>query len=382
MIETRNIELYFHIPFCQRKCNYCDFLSAPADDITKNAYMEAMLCEVTRRAPMYSEYSVSSIFFGGGTPTIVEPLWIERLLFAVKENYHLNPEIEITIECNPGTLTREKLQCYKKAGVNRLSIGLQSADDKELQMLGRIHNYSQFLDTYQMATEEGFANINVDLMGALPGQSVVQYEQNLIKVLALNPRPKHISAYSLIVEEGTKFGDWYEEGKLSLIDEEEERIMFHRTEEILGKEGFVHYEISNYAMPEYECKHNCGYWQRAEYLGFGIGAASMVKQVRFQNTNQLEAYINNPLECRDEEHLLSVEEQMEETMFLGLRMLKGVSVKDFYDTFGKTLEQTYGAVIQKNIADGLLTYDEKKTRLYLTEKGIDLSNYVMAQFLF
>ena len=277
----------------------------------------------------------------------------------------------------------QKLACWRRAGINRLSIGLQSAFDEELATLGRIHTWQQFLNTYEEALAEGFDNINVDLMSALPGQTLETWRTSLEKVLSLKPPPCHISAYSLILEEGTQFYRLWEEGKLELLEEEADRMMYVETRRILEQAGYVRYEISNYALKGRECRHNCGYWSRRNYLGFGIGAASLLQNVRFQNGSSLQAYLENPLNCRQEEHALSRREQMEEFMFLGLRRTEGISPQRFQECFGQSLEEIHGRVIKKNLADGLLEYRGigEGAMLALTDRGLDLSNYVFAQFL-
>lgn len=379
----RNLELYFHIPFCVRKCNYCDFLSAPANRETQEAYMAALFSETEGRAAKYRDYNVISVFIGGGTPSVVEAKWIVRLLTIVKEQYRLTEDAEITIEVNPGTVNKEMLCVYRRAGINRLSIGLQSANNEELMRMGRIHSFAEFLETYYAARAAGFTNINVDVMSALPGQSLESYRETLKSVLALTPAPEHISAYSLIVEEGTPFAKWEAEGRLDVPDEDTERFMYEETKRILGEAGFERYEISNYAKDGYACRHNIGYWKRVNYAGFGIGAASLVDNKRFSNESNLQKYMEHPLECRSEMQVLSVKEQMEEFLFLGLRMTEGIREKEFAECFGVTLEEVYGQVIAQNISEGLLCYRTVGERcLALTEKGLDVSNYVMAQFLF
>ncbi len=385
-MNKKELELYFHIPFCARKCNYCDFLSAPATEAVQEAYMEALFLECRERAEEYRDYEVVSVFIGGGTPSLVKAEWMTQLMKLVRECFQIAAAAEITIEVNPGTVDEEKLMAYKAAGINRLSIGLQSANDEELRRLGRIHNYNTFLETYKQAREAGFTNINVDVMSALPGQTLASYQETLYRLLQLSPPPEHISAYSLIVEEGTPFAQWEAEGRLDVPDEDCERLMYEETKRILGEAGFRRYEISNYAREGYECEHNCGYWKRRDYVGFGIGAASLVNNCRFHNDSNLNAYLEAPLEQRVEHQVLGVEEQMEEFMFLGLRMTEGVRILEFKQCFGRTLEEVYGAVIEANVREGLLCYQRKRTTgqeyLALTEKGLDVSNYVMAQFLF
>lgn len=380
------MELYFHIPFCVRKCFYCDFLSAPADGQTKAAYMEALRRETALRAEEYCCDSVTSVFIGGGTPSAVKAEEIAALLSTVRQHYPLAEDAEITIEVNPGTVTAEKLEVYRVAGINRLSIGLQSADDRELAVIGRIHTWQQFLDTYGLAVGAGYRNINIDVMSTLPGQTLESYRRTLKKILALNPQPAHISAYSLILEEGTAFWDMTQRGELTLPDEDADRQMYSETKRVLAGAGYSRYEISNYAKPGHACRHNCGYWRRDEYAGFGIGAASLVRESRFRNGDSLTAYLRDPVGCREELQVLSPQEQMEEFMFLGLRMTEGVSERDFEDRFGQRLADIYGGVIQANLRDGLLEWQcgeehGNARRLALTERGLDISNYVMAQFL-
>ncbi len=376
----KELELYFHIPFCVRKCLYCDFLSGVADDETKHKYMGALLAETAGSAFQYGDYRVVTIFIGGGTPSIVSEDDIEELLATVKEKYVLAEDVEVTIEVNPGTVNLAKLSHYFQCGINRLSIGLQSAHNDELASIGRIHTWEQFQGTYRDARKAGFTNVNVDIMSSLPGQDLAKYQKTLEKVLALEPMPEHISAYSLILEEGTLLYDHYEKGLLELPDEETDRKMYQETGRILSQKGYDRYEISNYARKGRQCRHNCGYWRRSSYAGFGIGAASLVNNVRFKNSTDLKRYIAHPLQCREEIQVLSQREQMEEFMFLGLRMTEGVSCEEFEQLFGCTMEEVYGQVIHKNICDGLLK-ETGKGRIFLTDKGVDLSNYVMAQFL-
>lgn len=377
------LELYLHIPFCVKKCLYCDFLSGPADRTVMAAYVEALKAELEGRAEGCADFKVTSVFLGGGTPSLLEGERILELLETIKKYYCLDPCAEITIEANPGTVNRQKLACWRRAGINRLSIGLQSAFDEELAVLGRIHTWQQFLQTYEDALSEGFDNINIDLMSALPGQTPESWRASLEKVLSLKPPPCHISAYSLILEEGTQLYRLWEEGKLELLDEDADRLMYWETGRILEQAGYGRYEISNYALAGRECRHNCGYWSRRDYLGFGIGAASLFQNVRFQNSRSLQAYLEHPLNCRQEEHALSLGEQMEEFMFLGLRKTEGISPQGFQEYFGQPLEEIYGQVIKKNLTDGLLEYREngEGEMLALTDRGLDLSNYVFAQFL-
>lgn len=393
MTENRQImkpiSIYIHIPFCIKKCNYCDFLSAPADSRMQEEYLRILIQEIRREAVKYRAYTVVTVFVGGGTPTAVEPALLCEVLKTIREEFTIAQEAELSMEVNPGTVKAESLRQYKEAGINRLSIGLQSADNEELALLGRIHSYEDFLKTYYQAREAGYSNINVDLMSALPGQKPADYECTLKKVLALKPKPEHISAYSLIIEEGTPFFEQYGEekermerygdvqGSLNLPTEEEERQMYELTRNRLGQAGYHRYEISNYSLTDYECRHNKVYWQRGDYVGFGLGAASMVGNVRFQNTADLHTYLETADKVA-ERQALSVKEQMEEFMFLGLRLTRGVEKQSFFDCFGVPMEEVYGEVLAENRRNGLLT---DGNLVALTEKGLDLANYVMAQFL-
>lgn len=383
MNVKKDLELYIHIPFCVSKCKYCDFLSAPATKEVQDTYMEALCKEIAGRSAEYREYRIVTVFIGGGTPTAVNPMWINRMLGLVRQEYNLDEDAEITMEMNPGTVSKESLLCYKDAGVNRLSMGLQSANNHELKMLGRIHTYEQFLESYVLAREVGFENINVDIMSALPEQSVESYLNTLEKVTGLTPPPEHISAYSLIVEEGTPFYEAYTSGLLHLPTEEEERKMYELTGSFLKEKGYDRYEISNYAKNGRECKHNIGYWLRREYLGLGIGAASLVDNKRFSNVTDIEEYMKEPCKKYEEIHPLTIEEQIEETMFLGLRMIGGVSEEAFEKQFGIELVTLYKEVLNKHFENGLLQRECREGKMYicLTSKGLDVSNYVMADFL-
>ena len=408
----KELELYLHIPFCERKCAYCDFLSAPADLPVRISYIKKLQEEIAYYGAQYGEYQVSSIFFGGGTPTILEGYQLAAILETVKEHFNITTDAEITVECNPGTLTAGKAEKLVQAGFNRLSMGLQSADDRELQLLGRIHNFAQFLESYDLARKAGFRNINVDLMSALPGQTLKSWQDTLQKVTAL--RPEHISAYSLIIEEGTPFYERFAEderireegGRPRLLPEEDvERQMYELTETFLQIKGYERYEISNYAKPGYECRHNCGYWTRKDYLGLGLGASSLVEHQRLQNTSDLKTYLEQVYspQCEGQhEHIaetiqlqeetgltqtghhihietLDKKSEMEEFMFLGLRLMVGISRQQFEKKFQVTLNSVYGEVLRKLKSEQLI--EEMAGYVRLTEHGIDVSNYVLAEFL-
>ena len=468
----QNLSLYLHIPFCVRKCLYCDFLSGPQSADVQEQYVEALCREIQETSPEYREYQVVSVFIGGGTPSVLLPEQTIRIMEMLKSCFTLTDTCEISMEMNPGTVTPEKMNAYRACGINRISIGLQSANDGELKALGRIHTCADFLKAYEMAVEAGFTNINVDLMSAIPEQTLKSYQETLQKVLALQPQPVHISAYSLIVEEGTPF---YEQ-ELNLPDEETERRMYEITNDILRKAGYHRYEISNYAKAGKECVHNKVYWQRGNYLGLGIGSASLIQNVRFHNVTDISSYVNlmlgenstgNEIENASKEHgekfqaekdcpkksntekdclkknnagkndlkkenaeienvkkdnieknsveegnteknniesgnaacpdknmigrvkklreevqELPIEEQMEEFMFLGLRMMEGVSERSFFENFGRRFEEVFPGVIEKHEKLGLLEVTgEEFVHLKLTSHGIDVSNQVFVDFM-
>ena len=400
--RKKPLGIYVHIPFCIQKCLYCDFLSAPSDETTRESYVNALLAEIDAQAPLYKSFQVHTVFFGGGTPSLLMPEQTAAILERLYQRFSFLPEkeIEITLEANPGTLTEEKLRAWRKAGVNRLSIGLQSAHDEELKSLGRIHTWKEFLWGYEAARRAGFSNLNIDLMSALPGQSVESWMDTLENVVEL--RPEHISAYSLIIEEGTPFYDWYGpqdaasekrqmEKRKPLPSEEEDRLMYERTGEYLAKRGYGRYEISNYALPGFACRHNLAYWERTDYAGFGLGAASLRENVRWSNTTELAEYLAHAGQTGEETRIkkemtrLSIQDQMEEFMFLGLRKTEGVSASTFERLYGKPLEAVYEEPVERLIREGLLLrYQKEDGSVFfrLSDKGIDVSNYALAMFLF
>lgn len=404
------LSLYIHIPFCVKKCHYCDFISAPCKEETRQEYVETLCMEIVQRAKLYKDRIVDTIFFGGGTPSLLSAGQMGKIMDVIRQEFRVLPEAEISMEVNPGTVTKEKLEAYQKCGVNRLSIGLQSANNEELKVLGRIHTWEVFENTWKQVRDLGFSNVNIDLMSALPGQTLESYENTLRKVLAL--KPEHISAYSLIIEEGTQFYEWFGEDSSQLPDEITDRRMYEMTRTLLEEHGYYRYEISNYALEGYECKHNIGYWKRKEYLGLGLGAASLISNVRSSNVSELEEYLNlgrkinyktldsvekkmleqrieNGKNVENEKNInwlesieeLSIKDQMEEFMFLGLRMMEGVSVQEFETQFGKPLKEVYGTQIAKLESQGLLQYREETGRYALTLKGIDVSNQVFVEFI-
>ena len=382
----KEISLYLHIPFCAKKCNYCAFLSFECCAMRdRQLYVDALCQELLSYQEQASSYTVVSVFVGGGTPSILELEQMEAIFHTLYQVWEVASFAEITIEVNPGTVDRKKLIGYRQLGINRLSIGLQSANTQELQILGRIHNYDQFLATFHSAREAGFHNINVDVMSGLPGQTLESYRTTLNKVMALSP--EHISAYSLIVEEGTPFYDNDAVYRM-LPDEETERQMYAFTRTILSGSWYQRYEISNYARDGYACRHNMVYWTDGYYLGLGLGAASYIPGYRFHNTRDMQKYLTaflpgDPLRQTGHVHEdieeIDTKKHMEEFMFLGLRMMQGVSRKHFYDTFRRDVFDIYGKVIHTHESNGLLEVTDD--HVCLTEQGISVSNIVMADFL-
>ena len=413
-VREKGLELYLHIPFCVKKCDYCDFLSGPADGQAKRAYFEAMKREIRYMGRWWRDRwtegaagrehemadpselpGVRSIFFGGGTPSLPEAEEIAGLMEILRESFSIENGAEITLECNPGTVTEEKLHIYKQCGVNRLSIGLQSADEEELRTLGRIHTYDQFLETYAKARKAGFSNISVDLMEGLPGQTWQKLSATLEKVAALGP--EHISLYSLIIEEGTPFYERYQEDvekreeglpTEALPDEDAEYDLARRSADFLEEHGYHQYEISNYARDGFACRHNVGYWRRVPYLGFGVGAASLAFGRRWKNLRDQKTYTElcgkwetwgdtSPL--WDQMTELSDQDAMEEFMFLGLRMREGVSMETFENMFARPMVEVYGDVLERLKELGLLEIDGDRVRL--TRRGMEISNVALAEFL-
>lgn len=379
MNKTYEKGIYIHIPFCVHKCIYCDFLSAPADDDVKYAYTKALINEIRNTADRQVKDKITSIFFGGGTPSVLPDCCIADILMAVRDCFDISDDAEITMECNPGTVNESRLSEYRAAGVNRLSFGLQSTDNNELKMLGRIHTFEQFVESFRLARNAGFNNINVDLMSAIPGQTEATLENTFDKVMAL--QPEHISVYSLILEDGTYLADNIDKFP-PVPDEDEDRRMYHMTKERLHSAGYERYEISNYSRPGYECRHNLLYWNRGEYYGFGCSAAGFIGNERYSDIRDVKKYIelNGDIEKLHENiEILTKEDAMEEFMFLGLRKIAGVDVMDFQRRFGVPIENVYAKEIEHNIDKGLLI--RQGDILKLTEYGIDICNTVMSDFI-
>lgn len=420
------LALYIHIPFCARKCGYCDFLSFPSTEDNMRSYMEQLRRELLFRAGkpgadcsddteylLHSQYEIISIFFGGGTPSIVPFSEIEKTMEMIRKHYPLAENPEITIECNPSSTMKLALLSYKRAGINRISFGLQSTNDEELEFLGRTHRYNDFLRAYQDARLSGFDNISIDLINGIPLQNVDSYTRTLKNIHML--RPEHLSVYNLIVEPGTRFYHLQKEGKLPLPSEDELVNMDKLTLEWTAKMGMGRYEISNFAKPDCFSLHNFNYWSDVPYLGFGIGASSYFQKSRWKNCNNLRKYMDIPFPteedrglkitqtsntvtgmCKEAEssheqqnqiekelttdrHALSKKEQMEEFFFLGLRRTEGITEMDFVARFSVDMHQLYGEVLSQLVKEGYLIH--KNSRYYFTEEGLDLSNQLLVRFL-
>lgn len=373
------MELYLHMPFCVRKCAYCDFLSFPSGAETQRMYAKRLMEDIDVMGKRYGEIPVETIFIGGGTPSVPDSGLIVEIMEHVRHAFHVADGAEISMEANPGTVTREKLTDYRKAGINRLSFGLQSANDRELKLLGRIHTWAEFLESFTLARECGFANLNIDLMSALPGQTCESWKETLSRVTDLDP--EHISAYSLIIEEGTPFGERYgsEEGRKLLPDEDSEREMYHETKRFLKDCGYERYEISNYAKPGRECRHNIGYWTGVPYLGLGLRASSYLDGCRFTVNPDMKQYLEEKPGMFADIEKLTKKDMEEEFFYVGLRMTAGVSLSEFERRFGISAKEVYPGLMETFVKEKAARFEGD--RFVLTDYGLDVSNYIMAQFL-
>lgn len=370
------ISLYIHIPFCVRKCLYCDFPSFSGMESIFDDYVRMLCREIDETYSDYRGMEVKSIFIGGGTPSVLPPALLGRISDKIFSRFDVDSQAEITIETNPGTLDAKKLAEMKSMYFNRLSMGLQAWQDRLLKKLGRIHTADEFETNFLQARDAGFKNINVDLMFALPAQSLDDWQETLEKVMKL--RPEHISAYSLIIEEGTPFFDMFDRGELKETDEETDRKMYYLAKEMLSDKGYKQYEISNFAKEGFECYHNKVYWRTEEYHGFGLGAHSYSGGVRFHNTYDMKEYLRGE-GLRMDKEFLSLQEKQEEFMFMGLRMNEGVSEAEFLRRFGESMDSVYGDEIKELISEELLV--KKDGRLSLTDRGVDISNSVFEKFI-
>lgn len=378
----KEIGVYIHIPFCKQKCYYCDFISFAGMAQFQEDYVRSLIKEIEYFKSKYKDVKISTIYIGGGTPSYIEYNYIEQILDALTSCQNLESIKEITIEVNPGTCIEEKLEAYKKAGINRLSIGLQSTEDNLLKEIGRIHTFEDFLKTYKLARKIGFDNINVDLMIGLPNQNIADIKNTLEKVIDLNPN--HISVYSLILEENTKLEKLVEDGTLSLPNEELERNMYWYVKDFLELNGYSHYEISNFAKKGFESKHNLDCWSQKEYIGFGLAAHSYIDDMRFSNTDNLQEYIKNCENQNFEKNITIHENQTKimkenEFMLLGLRKIKGVLLQDFENKFGENPIYLFKSKLNTLVKENLLTIDGDK--IMLTNKGLDLANIVWEEFV-
>ncbi len=381
---NNNFGIYIHIPFCKRKCSYCDFISFSNKDRLIESYVEALKKEIEDFD--FSKYDVTTIYLGGGTPSYIKEEYIKEILDLLKKKLINNmtswKDIEITIEVNPGTVTKEKLEAYKEAGTNRLSIGLQSTNNSLLKQIGRIHKFEDFLDTYNIAKEVGFDNINVDLMIALPNQTIEDIKESLEEIVSLNPN--HISVYSLIVEEGTLLEKQIDEGKMKLPSDEEERRMYWYVKNFLELHGYNHYEISNFSKEGKESQHNLNCWNQEEYIGFGLASHSYIEGIRFCNTSNLEEYIkniddNNINKNREVEERQEREDKEKEFMMLGFRKIEGVDISKFKEKYQENPLFLFRKEIDKLVSEGLIEVDLNNIRL--TNKGLDLANLVFEEFV-
>ena len=381
----KKLGIYIHIPFCKQKCFYCDFISYANQDKYFQKYVQALSKEINNFIDN-NKIEVQTIYIGGGTPSLIDAKYIEEILHIFEKRNLLKEAKEVTIEVNPGTVTEEKLRNYKNLGVNRLSIGLQSTEDKILKQIGRIHCYDDFLNTYKMAREVGFKNINVDLMIGLPNQKIIDVKNSLEKIIKLEPEPpNHISVYSLIVEENTPIEKMLESGELELPDEELERNMYWYVKNFLELNGYKHYEISNFAKLGNESKHNLDCWNQKEYVGFGVAAHSYIDDVRYGNIGNVEEYIKN---CENDEFgknkvIDEVENDIfskeKEFMLIGLRKIEGVLIQDFKNKFGENPIFVFKDELKKLVDENLLIVDFD--RIKLTNKGLDLANIVWENFV-
>lgn len=374
--------IYIHIPFCIKKCDYCDFISYSDKFNLQEKYVEKLIEEIEANKQLLKENKITTIYIGGGTPSSIKPELIKCILDKIYKfsNIQDREKVEITIEVNPGTVTKNNLQVYKKCGINRLSIGLQSTNDKILQSIGRIHSYEQFLNTYNWALEAEFNNINIDLMLGLPNQSITDLKQSLETIINLNQKPKHISVYSLIVEKGTEIERRINNGEIKLPEEEEERNQYKYTKNFLELNGYKHYEISNFAKNGYESKHNMNCWKQKQYIGFGIAAHSYIKGYRYSNTCNIDEYLKK--ESKDIKIIhekQNIEDMKKEYMLLGLRKLDGVSISEFKQKFGENPIYIFRNELEKLVKQELIEIELDDIKL--TKKGLDFANLVWEEFI-
>ena len=390
-MRRKEIGIYVHIPFCKQKCSYCDFCSYAEKEELIAQFIECLLKEIEDVGKNNKTdfengkddlFLVKTIYIGGGTPSLIESKYIVEIMKNIKSNFEIQEDAEITIEVNPGTVTLEKLEDYNNIGINRLSIGLQSTHEHLLKQIGRIHTYLDFLDTYRFARDAGFKNINVDLIIGLPNQTLAQVQDSVEEIVSMEP--EHISVYSLILEEETELYKQVEEEKVQLPNEELERKMYWAVKEILEKNNYIHYEISNFAKPNFESKHNLDCWNQKEYIGFGVAAHSYTNGIRYSNIKELEKYISNYKTGEVENNFVfhekqNLEDMQKEYMLLGLRKLQGVSIQEFKTKFVANPVYLYHSELEKLVSEDLLAIDGDDIKL--TNKGLDLANIVWEEFV-
>ncbi|MDY3027537.1 MAG: radical SAM family heme chaperone HemW [Candidatus Faecivicinus sp.] len=372
---NRPVSIYIHVPFCASKCVYCDFASYPDRNADWKAYFDALIAEIYSWREELERCEIQTVFFGGGTPTLVNAEYILRSLDALRLCTRFAENAEITLEGNPGTLNRGKLRQYCSAGVNRLSLGAQALDDRLLKSIGRIHTAADAVSAVKMAQDSGFVNLNLDLIYALPGQTIDDWYHTLEMAIAL--RPAHLSAYSLIVEPGTPMFDRVARGECAVPDEDTCINMQRTANRILAANGYARYEISNYARPNAECRHNLAYWRRQEYLGFGCAAHSMFGDRRFENPRGLDAYLSGARRLNEER--LTREGEIEETLMLGTRLCEGVDLEKWAQTFGFRLEERYLQTLERFERAGLARI--ANGRLQLTERGMEVQDAIVVALL-
>lgn len=376
----KEISLYIHIPFCISKCYYCDFSSFVNKNDKIDIYIDSLIKELSLYKYELSQYYIKTIFIGGGTPSSIDSKYIYRILEFINKNYNTSRLNEVTIEANPGTLDKEKIKIYKAVGINRVSMGAQTLDDNLLKIIGRTHKVEDIYKSFELLRNANINNINIDLMFGLPNQRIEDVMDSLKKVIDL--KIEHISYYGLILEEGTYLNKLFKEGKVILPSEDKERVMYHKATEYLIQNGYNHYEISNYSLSEYECKHNLVYWDVLPYLGLGLSSHSNLNNKRFWNISDINLYINklnnNELPIEEEE-IINRETEISEFCILGLRKISGINKVDFKNRFNIEIEELYKEIIQKHEKNKLIVNNSNS--IQLTKKGLDLSNLVEVDFL-
>lgn len=372
--------LYLHIPFCLKKCHYCSFSSFVAPSKLHKQYVQAVKKELRLLKKDTEIPALSTLFIGGGTPTCLRSDELVSLIHYCEEQFGFENDAEISVEANPGTVDGFYFEKLLKAGVNRLSIGVQSFVDTELDSIGRLHSKKQAIDAYRSAQSAGFTNINIDLMSGIPGQTVISWVESLEQALSLSPQ--HLSLYQLMVEEGTHFGELEDKGELTLPDEDETLEMDGKTRLLCEKEGFSQYETSNFSKKNYQCRHNINYWENLDYYAAGAASVSFVSGVREKRIINVQEYINNLVNCIsiiEEKECLDTEASFRETVIMGLRMKRGVNIKNLRSRYRLTPTEYYGAVLTSLLNTGML--ELTTTHLKITEQGWPYSNRIMAELV-